>query len=319
MKRVIVALIVLIAGVASAQNVLPTLRLATGGETGTYYAMATNMATYCAPGLSLQVQKSGGSDDNIERLTSANKADIAIVQKDILFKRSKVNRDTAVANLLAVMPLYGEAMHVVVKRGTPIEHFSQLGSVQGRLGGYIGARAGKRVGAYGGSIESAEIIKYLSGVDYEVIPVNDNADGLNKLEGGQIDALLAMGGAPLGWVNDKLDRQKHRLIDYDASIEKVSAAYRTARITYTKLGANALSTIATDAVLVTKNFTSPEKVQAVSLLRKCITTELVKIQEADDTHGQWQNVSKDNLQVEGWSFFAGTPVTWPPQNGRTKR
>lgn len=300
-----------IATVVSAQP-RPSLRLASGGEGGTYYTMALNMATYCADGLTLQVQKTGGSDDNLERLTSSNKADVGIVQKDILFKRSKINKDQSVSNLLAVMPLHGEAMHVVVKKSSPVMAFSELGAVVGRLGGYVGSKAGKKVGAYGGSIESAEIIRALSGVDYEVVPVADYVAGLTALEAGSIDALLAMGGAPLGWVNDKLDRAKHRLIPFDVPMERVSAAYRKINITYTKLGVNALPTVATDAILVTRNFNSTDKIQAVSLLRKCITTELTKMQEADDTHGQWQNVQRENLQVEGWSYFAGSQVTWPP-------
>lgn len=308
---------------ASAHAQPTSLRVATGGDGGTYYTMGNNMATYCGQGVNLQVQKTGGSDDNIERLTSANKADIGIVQKDILFKRSKINKDTTVSNLLAVMPLHGEAMHVVVKKSSDIHKFTDLGAVAGRLGGYVGGRAGKKVGAYGGSIESAEIVKALSGVEYEVVPVADTAAGLAALGKGEIDALLAMGGSPLGWVNDKLNRGEHRLIPFDGNMEKVSGAYRRLNLTYTKLGVNALSTIATDAILVTRNFTSAEKIQAVSILRKCIVMELTKIQEADDTHGQWQNVDKDKLQVEGWGFFPGTPVTWPPtassSNGRPVR
>lgn len=314
--ELLIGAMLLFAVPASAQ--MPSLRLAAGSEGGTYYTMGNNMATYCSPGVTVQVQKTGGSDDNIERLTSANKADIAIVQKDILFKRSKYNKDQAVANLLAVMPLYGEAMHLVALRTNPANTFTDLGAVQGRLGGIVGGKAAKRVGAYGGSIESAEIIKAMTGVDYEVVPVENTVAGLAALDANKIDALLAMGGTPLLWVNEKLDRSKHKLLTFDGSMEKVSGAYRRTNLTYTKLGVNALPTIATDAILVTRNFSSTEKVTAVSLLRKCITTELTRMQEADDTHGQWANVQKDNLQVEGWSFFAGTPVTWPPAGARRK-
>lgn len=298
-------------GFAGAQG-LPSLRLATGGEKGTYYAMGVNMATYCGAGLRLDVQKTGGSDDNIERLTSSNKADVGIVQKDILFKRSKINKDAAVSNLLGVMPLHYEAMHVVVKTTSEVTLFSQLGSVAGqRITGW-GAKPPKKVGAYGGSIESAEIIKALSGVDFQIEVVDNTDAALKALGENKIDAVLAMGGTPLSWVNEKLARGQHRLVQFDIPLEKVTGAYKRANITYTKLGVNALPTIATDAVLVTRNFTSPEKVNAVSLLRKCILTELVRMQEADDTHGQWANVSKENTQVEGWSYFAGAPVTWPP-------
>ena len=310
------ALLLVAPVVAVAQN-LPSLRMATGGEKGTYYAMSINMATYCGQGLSLQVQKTGGSDDNIERLTSSNKADIGIVQKDILFKRLNFNRDTAIGNLLTVMPLHYEAMHVVALEKSGLTKFSELGSVKGGIMGY-GAKAAKKVGVYGGSIESAEIIRDLSGVNFEIVVVENIDAALATMNESRIDAILAMGGTPLSWVDEKLKRGQHRLLAFDQPMEKVERAYRRASITYTKLGVNALPTIATDAVLVTRNFTSAEKVRAVSLLRKCIQTELTRMQEADDTHGQWGNVQKDG-QVSGWAVFPGMQVTWPPAGNESPR
>lgn len=43
---------------------------------------------------------------------------------------------------------------------------------------------------------------------------------------------------------------------------------------------------------------------------------VTKLQEVKDMHGQWQNVQRENLQVEGWSFFAGVPTAWPPSARR---
>lgn len=314
---VLVAAAFLAAGLTNAQGLFK-LRVATGGETGTYYAMGNDMARYCSPGLQLDVQKTGGSDDNIERMTSANKADVGVVQKDILFKRAKINNDATVKNLLAVMPLHYEAMHLVVLTKSEVTKFSDLGAVKGGFLGR-GGRTAKKVAAYGGSIESAEIVKAMTEVNFELVVVENQPAALTALNDNQVDAILAMGGTPLSWVSEKLTRGQHRLVPFDVSIEKVQGAYRRANVTYTKLGVNPLPTIATDAVLVTRNFTSAEKVQAVSLLRKCILTELVKMQEADDTHGQWANVSKENTQVEGWSYFAGSVVTWPPTGGAHRR
>lgn len=323
MKRigfVVMAVLVFVAvflavGLANAQK-LPKLRLASGGEKGTYYAMSNNMATYCGQGLTLDVQQTGGSDDNIERLIG-NKADIAIVQKDILFKRSKINNDAAVKGFLAVMPLHYEAMHLVVQQNSGVTKFSDLGAKKGGLFGRGGKTASK-VAAYGGSIESAEIIRAMSEVDFEIAVVENQPAALAALNGGQVEAILAMGGTPLGWIDNDLKRGQHRLIPFDVSIEKVAGAYRRANVTYTKLGANAVPTIATDAVLITRNFTTCEKVEAVSLLRTCVWNELTRLQEEEGNHGQWQNVEKDK-QVDGWSWFAGMKVQWPPTGGGQRK
>ncbi|MDO8560640.1 MAG: TAXI family TRAP transporter solute-binding subunit [bacterium] len=305
----VLAVAIISIGFADAQ-VLTKLRMASGGEGGTYYVMANNMATYCGEGLALDVQATGGSDDNVERLIN-NKADVAIVQKDILFKRAKFNNDAAVKNFLAVMPLHYEAMHVVVLEKSGIVKFSDLGAMKGR---FYGGSPGKKVGAYGGSIESAEIVKAMSDVAYEIVVVENQKAAVAALNSGQIDAILAMGGTPLKWVGEELKRGQHRLVQFDVPIDKVAGAYRKANVTYTRLGANAVPTISTDAVLITRNFTTAEKVRAVSLLRKCVWSELTRMQEADDTHGQWQNVQKDT-QVEGWSWFAGMQVQWPSGGG----
>lgn len=312
-------LLVLLAGsfiAPNAQN-LPSLRIATGGEQGTYYAMAMNMATYCGQGLLLNVQKTGGSDDNIERLTSRNQADVGIVQKDILFKRLNYNKDVAVGNLLAVMPLHYEAMHLVVLEGSGLTKFSELGGVKGGFMNY-GAKTAKKVGAWGGSIESAEIVRDMTGINFDIVVVENAGAAVSALNAKQIDAILAMGGTPLQWVDEKLKRGQHRFLSFDVPMERVERAYKRVSITYTKLGVNAIPSIATDAVLVTRNFSSVEKVRAVSLLRKCIQTELVRMQEADDTHGQWGNVQKDG-QVSGWAVFPGMQVTWPPSTAANKK
>ena len=318
-SAVISVISVLVAGgfVATNAQDLPRLRIATGGEQGTYYAMAMNAANYCGQGLLLQVQKTGGSDDNIERLTSRNQADVGIVQKDILFKRLNYNKDTAVGNLLAVMPLHYEAMHLVALEKSGLTKFSELGGIKGGWMNY-GAKSAKKVGAWGGSIESAEIVRDMSGVNFDLIVVENAGAAVNALNAGQIDAVLAMGGTPLQWVDEKLKRGQHRFLVFDVPMEKVERAYKRVSITYTKLGVNAIPTIATDAVLVTRNFVSAEKVRAVSLLRKCIQTELVRMQEAEDTHGQWGNVQKDG-QVSGWAVFPGMQVTWPPTYGPTRK
>lgn len=321
MKRVsilvaILAIAVAFASIVGAQG-LRRLRLASGSQGGTYYTMALNMKTYCDEGVSLDVQQTGGADENIAALM-ANKADIAIVQKDILFKRSKYGNDQAVKNFLAVMPLHPEAMHLIVLEKSGMTKFSQFGATKGRLGGLLGGNPAKKVAAYGGSIESAEIIKAMTEVNFELVVVADRKAALGALSSGQVDAVLAMGGVPMEWVEKELQRGVHRLVEFDASYETVQGAYKRSNLTYSKLGVNGLKTIATDAVLITRNFTTPEKVQAVSLLRKCVWTKLNEMKEADDTHGQWQNVERDQ-QVEGWSWFAGTQVTWPPAGAPVRK
>lgn len=307
-----VAVLAFMAGIADAHaQSLPKIRVTSGGEKGTYFPMVRNMAVYCAP-LQIENLQSGGSDENIERLL-ANGADLGIVQVDLLFKRSKIDNDDNVKKLLAVMPLHIEAMHVVVLDKSGLQNFSELGGKPGNWAG-MGKVKPKTIAVWGGSIESAVIIKALSGVNFEIDAVQNVDEALNKLNAGQVDALLAMGGQPLGWVKEKLKRGTHHMVTFDVPMERVQGAYRRTALNYASLGVLSKQTIGTNAALMSYNFTDPDKVRAISLLRQCLWDQLSKMQQDGDVHGQWRNVEKDK-QVDGWSYFAGVAVQWPPVGG----
>ena len=101
-------------------------------------------------------------------------------------------------------------------------------------------------------------------------------------------------------------------------MDTVQGVYKQASLTYPVLGANGIKTIATEAVMVTRNFTTAEKMMAVSLLRQCVWSQLKVLQETEGTHGQWQNVEATD-QIGSWPWYPGTKVQWPPQGGGTHR
>ena len=60
---------------------------------------------------------------------------------------------------------------------------------------------GHRVAAWGGSRVTAENIRARAGVPYEVVHAATPADAQRMLMAGEVDAVLAVGGAPLKWVS----------------------------------------------------------------------------------------------------------------------
>src|SRR3990167_3600735 len=102
----ILAFVIAIPGSIDAQSKL-RLRLAAGSPGGTYYTMSQNLQSYCAP-IDLELVPTTGADASID-VMFGNKADIGIVQFDMLFKRSK-GGDKDIQGLLMVQPLHPESM-----------------------------------------------------------------------------------------------------------------------------------------------------------------------------------------------------------------
>lgn len=299
---------------------LPKVRVTAGGKGGVYYPMMMNLRTYCADVVTVEVLESGGSDVNIERLNQ-NQADVAVVQHDILVKRLKYDDDAGVKNLLAIRPLHIEAMHPITNVNTGLNNFTELKSVPGVPGGFLGRGAkpaipGKKIAAWGGSIESAEVLKSMTGVDYQVEPVGSADEAIAALDTKRVDAIIAMGGVQLTWVNEKLKRGVHKFLAFDVPMGAIEKAYKQTSLTYTKLGANAIKTVGTHAVLVAYNNPSMEKMRAVAFFNECIQQRLTQLQGADDTNGQWRNVKAD-ARLEGWAPFVAPPgVVWPANQRR---
>jgi TRAP transporter TAXI family solute receptor len=170
------------------------LTIATGTPEGTYYQIAQDIKKIAdKEGIPFDIIQTNGSLDNIN-LLGLEKVDLAILQLDVLKVTSDRMQTKADFNIFEVMKvilnLYFEEIHVLTKSES-IRSITQL--------------EGKRVavGPEGsGSALTAAVL--LTAYDLRVEKLFDAPnDALRKLEGGELEALIFVGGAPVPAFGDR--------------------------------------------------------------------------------------------------------------------
>jgi TRAP transporter TAXI family solute receptor len=164
------------------------LTIATGTPEGTYYQIAQDIKQIAEKeGIPVEIIQTNGSFDNIN-LLGLEKVDLAILQLDVLKATSDAMQAKAGFNVLkeikVILNLYFEEIHVITKNDG-IRSLSQL--------------EGKKVAVgpdRSGSALTAEVL--LTAYDLRVEKFFDAPnDALQKLERGELDALIFVGGAPV--------------------------------------------------------------------------------------------------------------------------
>jgi TRAP transporter TAXI family solute receptor len=164
------------------------LTIATGTPEGTYYQIAQDIKRIAEKeGIPVEIIQTNGSFDNIN-LLGLEKVDLAILQLDVLKVTSDAMQAKAGFNVLkelkVILNLYFEEIHVITKNDG-IRSLSQL--------------EGKKVAVgpeRSGSALTTEVL--LAAYDLRVEKFFDAPnDALQKLERGELDALIFVGGAPV--------------------------------------------------------------------------------------------------------------------------
>lgn len=110
--------------------------IVTGGKTGTYYQIGTDLKDIVSP--SLEVRDSKGSWANVEDLSRTKGVGLAIVQSDVyaafvyLRDNPQAPREKRrpyadlLANLRVFMPLYREEIHFLVRKDSPLRYIHEI-------------------------------------------------------------------------------------------------------------------------------------------------------------------------------------------------
>lgn len=292
MKKTLTILAIAVSFAAQAQQ----LQVSTGGAQNTYSKMFKQLAERCGGVTPLIEVNSTGSNENIDRLVG-NEVNAAFVQSDVLYLRARTEE---LGNVKTLVALHPEQVHIVTRASSGIKEGGTLG---------IGAKevvftdltslAGRRVGAAGGSLMTAQVIRLQSEVSYTVHPFDKDADVLKSLEGGAIDAAILVGGAPLGSVA-ALGPQFKLLSVAPATVEKLKGVYKPAVLNYAKMNSRGISTVATEALFVTREYKTDKMVQGLSKLRTCFNNNLSDLKETTNTHPAWQKVEANNRGKWAW-------------------
>ena len=280
---------------AAAQGTAP-IPVSTGLPQATYSSMFKDLAEVCgAPaGLALVEKPASGSNESIDRLLR-NEVSAAFVQTDVLHARRTTEDLDRVRALVALHP---EPVHLLALSAPLVE-----GGVLG-IGGRdvvfntLGDLGKRRVGAWGGAVVTARLVQLQAEVDYRVTEFNGPEDAMQALRARRIDAVLAVGGAPLAWMRG-LDRSVKLLSVPEPWASKLRHVYRPARLSYSHLGAQGVPTVATEAVLAVRDVRSAAAAAPLLRLRACLQQQLDPLRDTVGRHSAWG-------QVE-----AGAAPHWP--------
>lgn len=271
-------------------------KVATGGAKGTYSTMYNEMKKTCpSPELNLIEVTTTGSNDNLS-LLAGNQVNAVFTQTDVLFFRASVDDMSKVRTLVALHP---EEVHVVS---------ATAGKLEGDTFGYGGTRTvftdvqqlvGRTVAAAGGAITTANVIRLQGKVDFNVLQVATNEDALVAVAMGQAEAAILVGGAPLPLINALGSDMQLMFFSPDLQT-RLAKVYRPARLSYQKMGAAGVNTIATDALFVSREYKTPKMVAGLKALRSCLINAVPELQETTGTHPKWMSVDPANQGKWEW-------------------
>lgn len=285
---------------ATAQGATP-IPVSTGLPQGTYSSMFKELAEVCgaAAGLALVEKPASGSNESIDRLLR-NEVSAAFVQTDVLHARRTTEDLDRVRALVALHP---EPVHLLALSAPLVE-----GGVLG-IGGRdvvfntLGDLGKRRVGAWGGAVVTARLVQLQAEVDYRVTEFNGPEDAMQALRARRIDAVLAVGGAPLAWMRG-LDRSMKLLSVPEPWAGKLRHVYRPARLSYSHLGAQGVPTVATEAVLAVRDVRSAAAAAPLLRLRACLQQQLDPLRDTVGRHSAWGQVEAG--AVAHWPVFDRT-------------
>jgi len=186
-----------------------TLKMATGGTTGTYYAFGGAVSQVLSSkidNLSFDVQSTGASKANIY-LVADKEADIAIVQNDVMYYAHKgidLFNGEVVEGFSAMAGCYAEVVQIVSK--------SNINSIADLKGKRVS------VGDVGSGCEfNARQILEAYGMTFDDIEVNNLsfADSAAALKDDKIDAFFCVAGAPTTAIVELATTNEIKLLEVD--------------------------------------------------------------------------------------------------------
>lgn len=273
-----------------------TLKVATGGPKGTYSTMFKELNGVCANDVPMIEVNSNGSNDNITML-SGNQVNGAFTQTDVLYARARTEE---LGNLKTLLALHPEEVHLLARSDSGLKSGGMLG-VGGKpvVFSDISSLASYKVGAVGGSFTTAQVIRLQTEIAFIVEQFNSSADLIAALTEGRIQAALMVGGAPYGEIA-ALGPDFKLLAIPESVAAKLKSVYRPARLSYAKMGAAGVPTVATDAIFVTREYKTPKMVQALAKFRACAIEKIDELKETTGTHAKWQAVDVANKGKWAW-------------------
>ena len=269
----------------------PEFLVADGSSSGTYAQFLKEISAYTADVVTFKEVPSSGAVENLDLLIN-NKASGAFMHSDVIQFRSQT---TDLSKFKTLIALFSEEVH-----------FLALAQSKRTTGGTLGFNKqvvtirdvedlkGLRVGAAGGGYVTAQVINLQAQLHYDIIQYAKGADVLDALNRGEIDAAVFVGGAPLPNLVDLGPQYKFLPIP-DRDVQLLKSVYHPATITYNKMSATSVNTVAADCLFIAREYTkTPRLIALLRSFRDTFYAHLGELQETPGLHPKWKEVSADN-------------------------
>lgn len=287
------SLIAMILVVACSMFGQTTFRVAADSSSGTYNKMLGEIIGVCSTD-NFQIQpmnsNGGGAVGNLDALVN-NKVDAAFLHSDVYIFNA--NTDASYNRYKTLIAGWPEPIHVLVLRTSKTKKAGtfSFGTVTiNSLSDLMGSNF--KVGAAGGGVKTATILSQQGGGNFTVMDMQSGGAVIPALDNGTIDAAIFVGAAPLPNF-DKINKANYKIVPIgDAIGGRVSNMYRTAKINYPTLTNGPITTLAPIATLISKNFSTPAKVQGQAMMRKCVADKIGELQ--DNGSPNWADVTPND-------------------------
>jgi len=278
-------------------------RIMTGSTTGTYYKIGENIRDFIARpvGIKLEVKPSHGSLDNLTKMILDPESRFAIVQQDVIEiarKNKNISLRAITRNLKLLLPLYIEEVHLIVRKESPYRHFEDL---KGKVAGIV-------INS-GSALTTRVLLKRIFNTPNSFKSLNSFQEGLEKLERGEIEWVIAVCGQPCSKIK-QLDGNKFRLLPFDPN--KQYGDYSNCFIdnkNYPNLHLTApLPTIGVRSLLVIYDDSDPNVMSDVRKLAVQFYRSKKILQKQG--HPKWKQVSFELTKIAGWKYYTPFKDGW---------
>lgn len=294
-KFLLVAFVTAIAAFgAQAQQV----KVGTGGPKGTYHALFANIAEKCGDQMAMIEVPSDGSLSNLDRLTG-KEIGAAFMQTDALFASAQ-GRD--LGNIKTLVAFNRESAHIVTMANSGLKTAGNMVGMNKQDIVFNTAEdlANYKIAAAGGSMITAQLVRANGQINWTIVPAKDNEEAIALLKAGQVQAVMMVGGQPFPLM--KTLGSDMKLLGFRPStVDMLKTIYVADKLSYPKLSPTAVSTLATEALLVTRTYNTPDKIAMLAGLRKCVYDNIGAFKDADGAHPAWEQVNAENKGK--WSYY----------------
>ncbi len=281
-----------------------TVGIISGGVTGTYVRFASDLSNALDDGYEHRVLAvlGKGSVRNIEDLLMLRGIDIAIVQSDVLdFYRDSMLFPNVEKKIAYITKLYNEEVHLLARK-----EIARAADLEGRKVNF---------GTQGsGTFMTASIIFDELGIAVDATTFSEPI-ALDKLRGGEIAALVFVGGKPVTLLREIAGEDDLALLPIPA--ERIKGAYLPTSLTaesYPNLIAagEEVPTVAVGAVMAAYSW--PESHPRSAKVRRFVQRFFEKFDtfQTSPFHPKWKEVDLRS-EVPGWKRFDAAS-TWLAKN-----